>query len=141
MKLEFIYPKHFDLVFHVLAYFKVNNASDLYDEQYIEIMSKEKANYNYDIKHDVRPLQDYYNENFERLMLINFLPYNCNDYDEMKNNFLECDYFTQDDLHFFIKPFIEMLDYESKFFFEHWETLNKKYEPLRQSIEKYLRVC
>ena len=35
MKVEFRYSKHFDLVLHVLAYLKVDNASDLYDEEYI----------------------------------------------------------------------------------------------------------
>ena len=42
MKVEFIYPNYYDLVFHVLAYFKVNNASNLYDENYIKKMEDEK---------------------------------------------------------------------------------------------------
>ena len=137
MKIEFIYPKHYDLIFHVLTYFKVNNPSDLYDEGYIGKMAMEKVDFDYDIKPAVKSLQDYYNENFERLMLINFLPYYSNDYDEMKNIFLSCDRFTHDDLQFFIKPFIEMLDNESKFFFGHWEALNRKYESLKQSTENY----
>jgi hypothetical protein len=137
MQTEFIYPKHYDLIFHVLAYFKVNNASDLYDERYIKKMEAEKKDFVYDIKPVANSLQGYYNENFERLMLINFLPYYCNDYNEMKNNFLACDRFTQDDLQLFIKPFIEMLDNESQFFFGYWETLNKKYESAKRSTENY----
>jgi len=137
VQIEFIYPKHYDLIFHVLAYFKVNNASDLYDECYIEKMTEEKKGFAYDIKPVVSSLQDYYNENFERLMLINFLPYYCNDYIEMKNDFLVCDRFTQNDLELFIKPFIEMLDNESQFFFGYWETLNEKYESAKRSIENY----
>jgi len=135
MKIEFIYLKHYDLIFHVLAYFKVNNASNLYNERYIEKMVVKKAGFAYDIKPAVSSLQDYYNENFERLMLINFLPYYCNDYDEMKKIFLTCNRFTQDDLQFFIKPFIEILDNESNFFFDYWESLNKKYELTKYSIE------
>jgi hypothetical protein len=100
-------------------------------------MADEKSGFAYDIKPAVNSLQDYYNENFERLMLINFLPYYCNDYNEMKNNFLACNRFTQDDLQFFIKPFIEMFDSESEFFFGYWEALNKKYESVKQSIENY----
>jgi len=137
MKIEFLYPMHYDLIFHVLAYFKVNNVSDLYDECYIEKMAEEKARFDYDIKPVVKSLQEYYNQKFERLMLINFLPYYCNNYNEMKNSFLDCNRFTQDDLQFFIKPFIEMLDNESEFFFVYWEALNKKLEPLRQSTENY----
>jgi hypothetical protein len=137
MQIEFIYPKHYDLIFHVLAYFKVNNASNLYDERYIEKIANEKARFIYDIKPAVNSLQVYYNENFERLMLINFLPFYCNGYDEMKNTFLSCNRFTQDDIELFIKPFIEMLDNESKFFFDYWEALNKKYESVKRSTENY----
>jgi len=137
MQIDFVYPKHYDLIFHVLAYFKVNNASDLYDECYIEKMAKEKADFSYDIKSDIPVLQDYYNENFERVMLINFLPYYCNDYEEMKKVLLSCDRFTQEDLQFFITPFIEMLDSESIFFFDYWEKLNIKYESVKQSTERY----
>ena len=137
MQIEFIYPKHYDLIFHVLAYFKVNNASDLYDESYIAKMAEEKQGFLYDIQPVARALQGYYNENFERLMLINFLPYYSNDYDDMKNNFLECDHFTQDDLQLFIKPFIEMLDNESEFFFSYWDTLSEKYALTKESTENY----
>jgi len=134
---EFIYSKHYDLTLHILAHFKVNNASNLYNERYIQATEEKKSNIAYDIKSAIKPLQDYYNENFERLMLINFLPYYCNNYDEMKNAFLTCDRFTQDDLQFFIKPFIEMLDKESVFFFGYWETLKKKYETSKRKTEDY----
>ena len=138
MKIDFIYPKYYDLVFHVMAYFKVNNASDLYDEKYIVKIANEKTGYVYDIRPAVNLLQEYYNENFERLMLINFLPFYCSGgYEEMKNSFLTCNRFTQDDLKYFIKPFIEMLDNESEFFFGYWEALNKKYESLKRSTENY----
>jgi membrane associated rhomboid family serine protease len=35
MKIEIKYSKHFDLLFHVLAYLKVDNASDCYNQEYI----------------------------------------------------------------------------------------------------------
>jgi len=137
MKVEFLYPMHYDLVLHVFAYFKVNNASNLYDELYIAQMTEEKADFAYDIKPSAASLQDYYNENYERLMLINFLPYYCSGYDEMKSKFLTCNRFTQDDLQFFIKPFIEMLDNESEFFFSYWDALNEKYKSSKQLTESY----
>ena len=137
MKIEFIYRKHYDLIFHVMAYFKVNNASNLYDENYISKITKAKVGFAYDIIPDVNSMQEYYNENFERLMVINFLPYYCNSYDEMKNNFLTYNRFTRDDLRYFIEPFIEMLDNESVFFFEQWEKLNFNYELSKYSTENY----
>ena len=139
MKVDFIYPKHYDLIFHVLSYFNVNNASNLYDEKYIEKMEEEKKKHLYNFKPLINSLQAYYNANFERLMLINFLPFYCNSYEEMKNNFLTCNRFTQDDLKCFIEPFIEMLDKESVFFFDYWEVQKDKYEATRQATEEYFK--
>ena len=136
MNVEFIYPKYYDLIFHVMAYLKVNNASDLYDEDYIAKISEEKAGFEYNIIPAINSVQEYYNENFERLMLINFLPYYCNDYDAMKNSFLTCDRFTEDDVEFFVKPFIEILDNESIFFFEYWEKLDNIFEPSKYLIKE-----
>ena len=122
-----------------MAYLKVDNASDLYDEKYIIEMAKEKTGFAYNLIPAVNSLQKYYNENFERLMMINFLPYYYNDYEEMKNNFPACNRFTQDDLQIFIKPFIEILDNESAFFFEHWEKLNGSYYISKQPTQDYFQ--
>ena len=130
MKIEFIYPKHYDLIFHVLAYLKVNNASDLYDEKYIERMA-------HDLTPKINSLQKYYNENFERLALVNFLPYYCGGgFDEMKNSFINCGRFTQEDLSCFIYPFIEILDCESEFFFDYWDKRHEKLAAMRSSTEE-----
>lgn len=139
MKCEFIYSQYYDLLFHVMAHLKVNNVSDLCDEDYIAKMEEEKQDFTYDIIPAIYPLQLYYNENFERLMLINFLPYYCNSYEEMKNLFLTTNRFTQDDIRYFIHPFIKILDNESRFFFEYWDRLHRKYEPSRRSIEKHFQ--
>ena len=135
MKVEFIYPRYYDLVLHVLAHFKVNNASDLYDEGYIAKMSEARGREN----PAIYALQDYYNENYERLMLINFLPYYCNSYEEMKQNFLSCKRFTAEDLRLFIKPFIEVLDNESAFFFDYWDAEHAKLS--KPEVEKYFAAA
>ena len=49
LEVNFIYSKHSDLVFHVLAYLEVNNASNLYDIEYINKMELEKQNFEYNI--------------------------------------------------------------------------------------------
>ena len=139
MNIEYIYLKHYDLIFHVMAYLKVDNASNLYDEKYIAKMAVEKTGFAYDLTPAVSVLQEYYNENFERLMWINFLPYYCDDYDDMKVNFLNSHYFTQDDLQMFIKPFIEVLDNESEFFFEYWNKLHDMNNVSRHSTEDYFQ--
>jgi hypothetical protein len=47
MQIDFVYSKHYDLIFYVLSWLKVNNASDLYDERYIEKMARAKADFSY----------------------------------------------------------------------------------------------
>ena len=138
MKIEIKYSKHFDLIFHVLAYLKVNNASNLYSEEYISRMGmeKQKQNFEYDIILNVNLLQEYYNDNFERLTLINFLPFYSNSFKEMKDIFVSCTRFTSADFQYFINPFIEILDKESVFYFDYWDKLHKLNERLRYFTEK-----
>ncbi len=139
MQFEIKYSKHFDLLFHVLAYLKVDNASDLYDKQYIERMMNEKQGFYYDIISDINTLQDYYNQHFERLMMINFLPFHADSYDHMKTLFHSYEKYTSEDLSCFIEPFIKVLDKEMVFYFHYWGKLHAKHRRLRLSIEENLR--
>ena len=75
MIIEFKYSVIQDLMYHILAHMKVENASNLYSEAYIDNVNKIK-NGRYDsITEVVSHLSNYYNENFERLGVINFLPF------------------------------------------------------------------
>lgn len=139
MKIEIKYNKYFDLIFHVLAYLKVNNASNLYNKEYINKIAIEKQNFEYNIIPNIDLLEEYYNINFERLMLINFLPFYCNSFEEIKNIFFNCNHFTTKDLQYFINPFIEILDNESIFFFDYWDKLHKHNENLRYLAEETLK--
>jgi len=140
LETNFIYSKHIDLVFHVLAYLKVNNASDLYDAEYINKISLEKRDLEYNIIPKIISLQEYYNANFRRLTMINFLPFYCNDFDELKNTLLNFNQFSQDDIKYFINPFIEIMENESVFYFEYWEKLHKNNTVFRESIERYIKT-
>ncbi|MCL2404878.1 MAG: hypothetical protein FWC92_04940 [Defluviitaleaceae bacterium] len=137
MKVDFVYSRHYDLIFHVLSHIKVENASDLYDEQYIKDIAREKNGPVYDVITAAQTIQDYYNSNFERLGVINFLPYFCDSYDAMKKAFVTYEQFTQEDIECFIKPLNEILNKESAFFFEYWDVLDKEREPLKQKAEMY----
>ncbi|MDR0946511.1 MAG: hypothetical protein LBM87_02010, partial [Ruminococcus sp.] len=90
------FSKAFDLVFHALTYMKVDNASNIYNFYYVEIMSKQKQkeNFTYDISSAMSTLCRYYNANFERLGMINFLPFYCADYNDLKNCFMQNECFT-----------------------------------------------
>jgi len=95
LEIEIKYSKYFDLVFHVLAYLEVHNASSLYDTKYIEKMAIEKQNFEFDIIPKINLLQEYYNNNFGRLMMINFLPFYTTDFNDIKNIFINFNQFTQ----------------------------------------------
>jgi len=133
MNPKFRYVKHYDLVLHVFAHMKVNNASDLYSKKYIEKMSN--ARQNTDIIARIEALSTYYNENYQRLMIVHFLPYFTPDYENMKRRFLNFERFTPEDLSCFIKPLIQILDDESLFFFDYWDNMHQHNEDLRKDME------
>lgn len=60
-----------DLIFHIFAHMKVNNASDTYDEAYVTKMEKELSRKTVILE----SVTAYYCANFERLAFVNFLPY------------------------------------------------------------------
>lgn len=69
--MEIITSIYTDLIFHIFAHMKVDNASDIYDEAYIEYIERKLGKITVIPESMVR----YYCENFERLAFINFLPY------------------------------------------------------------------
>jgi len=125
---------------------KVNNASDLYCEKYITKMAQLRQDDSLHAK--ISTLSDYYHANFQRLMVVGFLPYYCADYESMKNTFLNFNRFTPEDISRFIKPFIAILDNESAFYFDYWQSVHNATETLRRGVEarfaaevsKYSRV-
>lgn len=96
----------------------VDNASDLYSQEYVE---KFKL-----LRNSKEPLilpnslADYYNSHFNRLGMINFLPFYSNDFDELKRLMLHYNGFTKEDTHFFVKPFLAICESESDFYFKFW---------------------
>ena len=137
MKIDFSYSKHYDLIFHVLAYLKVNNASNLYDENYINGISQYKKDFTFDIIPAINSLEKYYNENFERLGWINFLPAFCNSFDEMKKRFVTDGRLTMESLKYFVEPFVDILEKESEFYFKYWDVMTGHLESTRSTVENY----
>lgn len=124
MKIYFKYSYIFDIIYHVFAHMKVNNASDLYDESYIEkIASDHLAN-------DMNKLSEYYNTNFNRLMIIQFILTKANTIDDVESILLSNNRFTKDDRQSFIIPFINILRNEDKTYNIYWNNIvkNDRYE-------------
>ena len=102
MELQISYSKQADLVFHVLAHMRVNNASNLHCEEYIETMSTKRGDFDFDLVSHLREIEDYYNNNFGRLAMINFYPLVSQDFDDLKNRLLNHQGFSPDDMTYFI---------------------------------------
>ena len=97
MMIHFQYSAICDLVYHILAHMKVENASDLYSEDYINLISKSKNETESLLCKEVEKITEYYNDNFERLGIINFLPCYCSALEELQNALLTYNDFTDED--------------------------------------------
>mgnify|MGYP006910804522 CR=1 FL=1 len=122
MQMEFRYEKHIDLVYHVLAHFHVDNASDLYLPAYVDFMKQIR---NCDLTIPAQ-MEKYYNENFDRLSVINFLPFYSADWDDLKQLLLDYHSFTEMDKKMFLFPFTQLLHNESATYFAYWENQYQK---------------
>ncbi len=134
--MDFKYGKHIDLLYHGLAHLHVHNASDLYSPAYIDFM-KRLRNSDWIIP---ASMEGYYNENFERLSIINFLPFYSTGWDELRQMLLGHQGFTDRDKEMFIQPFIQLLDGESAMYFAFWEDTYRGISSQRISIENLLRA-
>lgn len=134
MKCVFKYCKHIDLIFHVLNHMRVMNPSDLYSQKYIRKIQEQKREGDINLLYEVQSLEDYYNNNYERLSIINFLPFYTNTLEELiemlkKHNFQDSDF------RYFIVPMIELLERESVFYFDYWEEQYRELQNKRRDVE------
>ena len=145
MEVKFAYSEICDLVFHFLAHMRVENASDLFSQNYIDRIQSVKSNSKFDVVQEAALLAPYYNENFERVGMINFLPYSCTDFPSFKDLLLRCDTFSQEDKEQLIIPLMHCLELEDKFYSNYWErlfhaTYNKRLiaeEYVTNALQKY----
>lgn len=132
---------HIDLVFHVLSHLNISpNPSNLYSQEYILIINKEKESckVNTDLELRLSRIKSFYLKGFNKLSIINFIPFFTGSYDELKIALMSWNGFDNSDLQNFILPFIEILEEERQFYYGHW---NKQLEKNRQDIkllEEYL---
>lgn len=138
MRVEFQYAYVWDLVYHMLAHIKVDNPSDLYAEEYIERIRLEKKEQFPDIVEAMANLSGYYNENFNRLGIINFLPFGCPDINALKYVLEQYPGFMPEDREFFVNPFVELLEKEDAFYGDYWRTLFQHAKEKEFQIEDYL---
>ena len=149
VEIVFIYSKCVDLVYHVLAYMQVCNDSNLYSEKYIREFEKYRmaSEFSYDLKHAMTKIEQYYNQNFERLGIVNFLPLTQpdEDFEALKERLLNYPGFTREDKDSFVGPFVTALEKESLIYFPYWESEYRNAHDRRQKgeaeREPLLRSC
>ena len=123
MKMAFTYSVVQDIMYHILAHMKVKNASDLYAGAYIDHMLSIKNNQYENITEKASHLSHYYNENFERLGVINFLPLVCSSVQELIAATENYDGFTGADRQAFVFPLIQLIKSEFAFYEGYWNKL------------------
>ena len=139
MIIEFKYSVVQDLMYHILAHMKVENASNLYSETYIDNVNKIK-NGRYDsITEVVSHLSNYYNENFERLGVINFLPFEHSSVQGLIGAIENYYGFTETDKEKFIFPLNQLLKSEFEFYEDYWNKLYDTTSICRKEFESWIK--
>lgn len=139
MVIEYKYSVVQDLMYHILAHMKVENASNLYSGAYIDYVEKIK-NGRYDsITEVVAHLSNYYNENFERLGVINFLPFMCSSVQDLISATENYYGFTETDKKEFVSPLNQLLKHEFEFYEHYWNRLYNTTSICRKALESWLK--
>jgi len=138
MQMEFTYSYIFDLAYHALAHMQVNNPSNLYSEEYISMIREAKGEQFEDITEPMSQLAEYYNAHFERLYMVNFLPFGCPNMDALKYMVEQHPYFTTEDKESFLIPFLELLQKETLFYEAYWKGMYDRSEQAREHLTAYL---
>ena len=123
-------------MFHILAHIKVDNPSDLFSEPYIEKMSLAIQDGKISLPQSA---VKYYNQNFNRLGIINFLPFRTQNIEELIQLLRDYNEFNGNDKVLFVYPFVDMLIKYSTKYFEFWDKQFKKEKANRLLIEETLR--
>lgn len=140
MMIHFQYSVICDLVYHILAHMKVENASNLYSEDYINLISKSKNETESLLCKEVEKITEYYNDNFERLGIINFLPCYCFALEELQNALLTYNDFTDEDKDRFIVPLCNIIENEIHFYEGYWLNVFSETKADRTYLEGWMKA-
>ena len=101
-------------------------------------MSLTKAGQFADLTAELAPLTAYYNENFDRLAMINFLPFYCSDVNALIHTLMHFEGFTAENKESFILPLIEIMKAENIFYEPYRLRLHEQAASSRTTLEDYL---
>lgn len=138
MGIEYKYSAAQDFVYHILAHMKVENASNLYSDAYIDHINEVKNGRYNSLTEALSNLSDYYNENFERLGMINFLPFICSSVQDVMGAVEGYDGFTEMDRKEFIAPLNQLLRSEFEFYEGYWSKQYDDTDDRRKALESWM---
>lgn len=140
MNLPILYAWHTDIVFHVLTHMKVENASNIFNEAYVqEIMQeKERLGITSNLIVQLEDLTDYYMKHFERLSIINFIPFITNSFEELVQTIVSWSEFRDEDKRNFINDFVTILEKEKAFYHKYWYQKDNILKNRKIIVEKNL---
>lgn len=129
-----------DIVYHMLAHMDVQgNPSNLFSPSYIHKISEAKTSYAPCLEVAMESLREYYNRHFERLCVVNFLPYYTEGVDGLIVALKNYPTFTLEDKKRFVDPFVTLLTREREQFYEvYWRESLASNARNMEEFEKYL---
>lgn len=138
MSCIFKYSNISDLVFHLMAYMKVDNQSDLYSREYIDSIEVRRRE-GISPEAEMAALASYYNSNFERLAALNFLPFGTDGVDAFEETLYGMPFFTDNDKKCFIEPFVDILRREAPFYYSVRDEFLNENADLITKTEGYIK--
>ena len=133
--MEIVRSVYTDLIFHIFAHMKIDNASDIYEEDYVASIEKE-LNHKTVVPESITA---YYCANFERLAFVNFLPYfMAKNTDEVCYMIRHVGMATEEDNAKFIEPFCDVLKDISADYIAYWERKANEQHELYEGLKSYV---
>lgn len=116
-KTDFGYNRFADLFYYMLAHMPLDCAADVYDAGYVAQMAGELG---------VSPLvpqrlTEYYQEHFDRLMVISFFPLATDNLKHLREGLEGCGMLTEEDMSRFVDPLLDICERVSGPFYKWWE--------------------
>lgn len=133
---------HADLIYHLLAHMNLNdNPSNLFSDKYIQEITQKKAALGLEssLEQELSPFINVYLQGFERLCLVNFVPFYTNNLEQTRNELLAQPFFTKEDKNDFLTPFLKIAEKEKEtFYMNFWTNEINKYLELINQFNIYL---
>lgn len=130
---EFTYNRFADLFYYLLAHMPLDNAADEYDPDYIrkmaEILGTSPA--------IPDKLVEYYQQHFDRLMIISFFPLTTGSIDECRNALASCGMLTEEDMDTFVLPMMEICRQAAVSYYPWWDRHHTEVLPAAEKV--YIR--